>query len=181
MQKFIVRLTEENQNLIESSQIECFVLDSELPAALNKKLAKQLQTKNKIVLSMGANAVELCQDLSLDGVVIDMSQTPHPKALMDELHQKLGKDAVIGAITRNRRHEAMIISEAEPDFLIFQAWKDGQSQVAELVKWYNELFLIQSAVLLRDEGVSFTDFECDIVIISDKDYNFFVAKKQRLD
>ncbi len=181
MQKFIIRLKEENQNLIDSSEIECFALDSELPAGLNEKLAKQLQAKNKIVLSMGANAVELCQSLSLDGVIIDMSQTPHPKALMDNLRQQLGKDAVIGAITRNRRHEAMIISEAEPDFLIFQAWKDGQPQVAELVQWYNELFLIQSAVLLREEEVSFSDFECDIVIISDKEYNFFVAKKQRLD
>lgn len=181
MQKFIVRLTEENQNLVDSSEIECCALDSELPAALNKKLAKQLQTKNKIVLSMGSKALELCQRLSLDGVIVDMSQVQHPKAFIDDLRKQLGKDAVIGTITRNRRHEAMIISETEPDFLIFQAWKDGQSQVAELVKWYNELFLIQSAVLLREEDVAFSDFECDIVIISDKEYNFFVAKKQRLD
>ena len=181
MQKFIIRLTEENQKLMENSAIECFLLDSNLSEELNKKLAKQLKSKNKIVLSIGEQAVDLCRHLLLDGVIIDVSQTPHPKTLMEDLRQKLGKDAVIGAITRNRRHEAMIISETEPDFLIFQAWKEGQSQVAELVKWYNELFLIQSAVLLREDDVSFSDFECDIVIISDKEYNFFVAKKQRLD
>lgn len=178
MQKFIVRLTEENQNLIDSSEIECFVLDSETPATLNEKLAKQLQAKSKIVLSMGRSAVELCQSLSLDGVIVDMSQVQHPKAFIDDLHKQLGKDAIIGAITRNRRHEAMIISEAEPDFLIFQAWKDGQPQVAELVKWYNELFLIQSAVLLREDDVSFSDFECDIVIISDKEYKFLLLKNK---
>ena len=178
MQKFIIRLTEENQKLIDSSEIECCVLDSELSEELNEKLAKQLQTKNKIVLSMGSKALETCQRLSLDGVIVDMSQVQHPKAFIDDLRKQLGKDAIIGAITRNRRHEAMIISEAEPDFLIFQAWKDGQPQVAELVKWYNELFLIQSAVLLREDDVSFSDFECDIVIISDKEYKFLLLKNK---
>ena len=178
MQKFIVRLSEENQNLIDSSEIECFVLDSELPKELNKNLANQLKTQGKIILSIGNKALELCQDLALDGVIVDMSQTPHAKAFIDDLRKQLGKDAIIGAITRNRRHEAMIISEAEPDFLIFQAWKDGQPQVAELVKWYNELFLIQSAVLLREDDVSFSDFECDIVIISDKEYKFLLLKNK---
>lgn len=178
MQKFIVRLTEENQKMLKNSDIECFLLDSELPKELNKNLANQLKTQGKIILSIGNKALELCQDLALDGVIVDMSQTPHAKAFIDDLRKKLGKDAVIGAITRNRRHEAMIISEAEPDFLIFQAWNDGYSQVSELVKWYNELFLIQSAVLLRDEKIPFEDLDCDIVIISDKEYKFLLLKNK---
>ena len=181
MQKFIVRLTEENQNLIENSAVECFLLDSSLPAELNAKLALRLKSKNKIVLSQGTQALDLCQNLALDGVVMDLASDPHPKATIENTRKQLGKDAIIGAITRNRRHEAMIISEAEPDFLIFQAWNDGKDQVCELVQWYNELFLIQSAVLLREENIPFSDFKCDIVIISDKEYNIFVAKKQRLD
>jgi len=53
--------------------------------------------------------------------------------------------------------------------------------VRELVAWYNELFLIQSAVLCREENVGFQSFDCDIVILSDREYTIFVAKKQRLD
>lgn len=75
----------------------------------------------------------------------------------------------------------MVISEFEPDFLIFQGWNDGIDQVRELVAWYNELFLIQSAVLCREENVGFQSFDCDIVILSDREYTIFVAKKQRLD
>lgn len=181
MQKFIVKITSENISLIDDSRVECFLLDSAADTAFNRRFAEAARKAGKLLLSCGDKAPELCRELGLDGVVVDLSKNEKPKAEFQFLRNFLGKDAVIGAITRNRRHEAMIISEAEPDFLIFQAWKDGQPQVAELVKWYNELFLIQSAVLLRDEGVSFADFECDIVIISDKDYNFFVAKKQRLD
>ena len=101
-----------------------------------------------------------------------------PKAEFQFLRNFLGKNAVIGAITRNRRHEAMVISEFEPDFLIFQGWNDGIDQVRELVAWYNELFLIQSAVLCREENVGFQSFDCDIVILSDANIRFLLLKNK---
>ena len=51
----------------------------------------------------------------------------------------------------------------------------------ELVSWYNGLFLIQSAILCRDENLDYAGFDCDIVILSDREYTIFVAKKQSLD
>ena len=35
----------------------------------------------------------------------------------------------------------MIVSEAEPDFVVFKVWKDGFESVRELTDWYNDFFL----------------------------------------
>ena len=181
MQKFIIRVTEENTSLIGDSAAECFLLDSAMDKEFNRRFAAEANQAGKLVLSGGEQGAELCKELELDGVIADMSKNEKPKAEFQFLRNFLGKNAVIGAITRNRRHEAMVISEFEPDFLIFQGWNDGIDQVRELVAWYNELFLIQSAVLCREENVGFQSFDCDIVILSDREYTIFVAKKQRLD
>jgi len=67
------------------------------------------------------------------------------------------------------------------DFIIFQAWRDGLEKIRELVQWYYELFLIQSAVFCREEGVDFRSLAADIVILNDRFYKILVAKKQSLD
>jgi len=181
MQKFIIRVTTEDMSVIDAAGAECFLLDSSADREFNRRFAEQAKQEGKLVLSAGEKAPELCKELGLDGVVADLSRIDKPKAEFQFLRRFLGNDAVIGAVTRNRRHEAMVISEFEPDFLIFQAWNDGIEQVRELVAWYNELFLIQSAVICREENVDFRSFDCDIVILSDREYTIFVAKKQRLD
>ena len=181
MQKFIVKITSENISLIDDSRVECFLLDSAADTAFNRRFAEAARKAGKLLLSCGDKAPELCRELGLDGVVVDLSKNEKPKAEFQFLRNFLGKDAVIGAVTRNRRHEAMVISEFEPDFLVFQAWNDGLEQVRELVSWYNGLFLIQSAILCRDENLDYAGFDCDIVILSDREYTIFVAKKQSLD
>jgi|GEM_PF-250825 len=197
MQKFIVKITSENISLIDDSRVECFLLDSAADTAFNRRFAEAARKAGKLLLSCGDKAPELCRELGLDGVVVDLSKNEKPKAEFQFLRNFLGKDAVIGAVTRNRRpeanrrfpgafpptrrHEAMVISEFEPDFLVFQAWNDGIEQVRELVSWYNGLFLIQSAILCRDENLDYAGFDCDIVILSDREYTIFVAKKQSLD
>lgn len=181
MQKFIISITSEDLSLIVNPEVECFLLDSAMDKEFNRRFAAEAAAHGKLVLVGGENAPELCKELGLDGVIVDMSKNEKPKADFQFLRNFLGKNANIGAITRNRRHEAMVISENEPDFLIFQAWTDGIEQVRELVNWYNELFLIQSAVICRDENLDFGSFDCDMVILSDREYTIFVAKKQRLD
>ena len=54
-------------------------------------------------------------------------------------------------------------------------------KIRELVQWYSELFLIQSAVFCREEGVDFRSLAADIVILNDRFYKILVAKKQSLD
>ena len=177
MQKFIVKITSEQTTLLSDSQIGCFLLDSQASESFNREFAEQAKLKGKLVLVYGEQAPQICKKLSLDGVVVDLSKNEKPKAEFQYLRNFLGKDSIIGAITRNRRHEAMVISENEPDFVIFQAWQEGIEQVKELVSWYNELFLIQSAVVFRDENMNYGQFDCDIAILSDREYTIFVAKK----
>lgn len=168
-------------SLADDASVECFLLDSMMDEAFNRQFSERARQAGKLILSDGEKAPELCKELSLDGVVVDMSKNEKPKSEFQFLRNFLGKNAVIGAITRNRRHEAMVISELEPDFLVFQAWNDGIENVRELVAWYNELFLIQSAVLCRDENIDFETLQSDMVILSDREYTIFVAKKQTLD
>ena len=87
------------------------------------------------------------------------------------------KNKFSGIICRNRRHEAMLASECEPDFLVFRAWADGQEKVRELTAWYSEMFLIQSALLPMEENLDFETFQTDFVILDDTKYKIFVAKK----
>lgn len=180
MQKFIIKITEENDELIQDPAIECYLLTSTLAPEFIAGFKAQAAAKDKIVLAEGENAASVCREHNLDGIVIDVSSSEKIKAEFEK-NKKIIGSKIIGMITRNRRHEAMIASECEPDFLIFQAWVDGQEKVKELVAWYNELFLIQSAVICRDENVEFKDFNADIVILNDKYYKILVAKKQSLD
>lgn len=63
----------------------------------------------------------------------------------------------------------------------FGVWQDGYENTAALLKWYSELFLIQSAADIRDENVDFAGLAADIVILNDSSYKILVAKKQSLD
>lgn len=181
MQKFIIKITEENAELIQDTTIECYVLTSTLSPEFITSFASQASSQKKIVLVEGENAANICKSNNLDGIILDVSSSEDIKTDCMRVQRIIGDGKRVGLITRNRRHEAMLASECEPDFVIFQAWNDGCEKVKELVAWYNELFLILSAVVCRDENVAFEDFNADIVILSDKNYKILVAKKQSLD
>lgn len=181
MQKFIIKIEEENFSLIQDTNIGCYILSSTLPETFVQKFAAEAAQKDKIVLVDGENAPLLCKKLDLDGVVADVSRSEKIKKELKTVRSVIGKNKFLGVVCRGRRHEAMIASEEEPDFLAFKAWKDGIENIRELVAWYNELFLIQSAVYCVDEGMDFKDFECDIVILNEKDYTILVAKNKSLD
>lgn len=181
MQKFIVKIERENFALIQDADVECYILSSTLPETFVKEFAKEASRKDKIVLLDGENAPLLCKKLDLDGVVVDVSRSEKIKNELKTVRGIIGKHKFLGVVCRNRRHEAMIASEEEPDFVAFKAWKDGIENIRELTAWYNELFLIQSAVYCMDENMDFKDFECDIVILNEKDYTILVAKNKSLD
>lgn len=181
MQKFIVKITEENDALIQDDALECYLLTSSLSPAFVRKFAGQASAAGKIVLSGGEEAARMCRDYNLDGLLLDLSKAGSIRQEFDKARKTAGKDAVIGIISRSRRHEAMIASECEPDFLAFGVWQDGYENTAALLKWYSELFLIQSAADIRDENVDFAGLTADIVILNDSSYKILVAKKQSLD
>lgn len=176
MQKFIVILSNEDSGLIDDANIECFAADSSLPDDVWGEFKAKADVAGKLLLAFGDGALDVYRKWDLDGIVFDASQSEHIAKDVNYIRRQTNGKA-LGVISRNRRHEAMLISECEPDFVIFQAWNDGLENVRELVSWYNEMFLLQSAVVLRERIENIAGFDCDIVMIPAADYKIFVAKK----
>lgn len=173
MQKFIVRITQPQSDLLDNEALECFILGSDLPKPFAAEFAMQAKSKRKLVL---AETPELCTALNLDGAILDLSKSANVSTDYKKAAESL-KKKIIGVICRGRRHEAMLASECEPDFLIFRAWTEGQEKIRELTDWYAEMFLIQSALLPMDDDLEFCAFASDFVILDDIKYKIFLAKK----
>ncbi len=174
MQKLIIRITQENTKLIADSNLQCFILPDSLPQNFIADFCAKAKTAEKLVLLSGEKAADLYLQKLGDGLIIDTSKDENPAKHIKEIKAKC-KKSLLGVICRNRRHEAMLVSECEPDFIIFRFWKDGFAANAELLKWYSEFFLIQSAVMPEDE-VDTSNLSADFLILSDDAYTIFVAK-----
>ena len=174
MQKLIIRITQENTKLIADSNLQCFILPDSLPQSFIADFCAKAKTAEKLVLLSGEKAADLYLQKLGDGLIVDTSKDENPAKHIKEIKEKC-KKSLLGVICRNRRHEAMLVSECEPDFIIFRFWKDGFAANSELLKWYSEFFLIQSAVQPEDE-VDTSNLSADFVILSDTAYTIFVAK-----
>lgn len=174
MQKLIIRITQENTKLIADSNLQCFILPDSLPQSFIADFCAKAKTAEKLVLLSGEKAADLYLQKLGDGLIIDTSKDENPAKHIKEIKAKC-KKSLLGVICRNRRHEAMLVSECEPDFIIFRFWKDGFAANAELLKWYSEFFLIQSAIQPEDE-VDTSNLSADFLILSDDAYTIFVAK-----
>lgn len=176
MQKFILNLTNEDSALIADSDLECFIAPTEAGEEALKKWLDAARRHNKILLFGGKDCCAVCQKLGADGVLVDLSASEHCAKDVNFARKQIG-DKVLGVISRSRRHEAMLISECEPDFVAFKVWQQGIEHTAELVSWYTEMFLIQSAAVLQEPVSAPQALDCDIVIGNAADYKIFVAKK----
>lgn len=161
MQK-IIRIDEPNEKILQDLIAECYVLCATLGESFCKRFIEK--ATDKVVLFYGDKAIEKCQNLGADGVIVDLS-ADDLKAKITALRKELGKNKYVGLFTRNRRHESMLVSEIEPDFIIFKVWKDGFEQVEELTNWYQEFFLIQSAAWVMEEDVPIEKLNTDFVIV----------------
>lgn len=169
MQKFIVKLTNQDITLIDDANLECFVVDIKQPEA--DKLIARIKAKDKIALIEGNNEeiYSFCRKYNADGILIDLSKSEHCAKDVNYARKQIG-DKILGVISRNRRHEAMLISECEPDFVAFKVWNEGIEQVKELLSWYTEMFLIQSAAVLAEPIDNVEQLDCDIVVCSEQKY-----------
>ena len=164
MQKIIYRIDEENTAFLNALDEDCYVLNTALSRDFCLKFIGVAAKTDKIVLFYGENAVEKCLDCGGDGVIMDLG-AEKLKEQMSSLRKSLGKGKFVGLFTRNRRHESMLVSEVEPDFVVFKVWKDGFENIKELTDWYQEFFLIQSAAWLVDDDISAADsLQTDFVI-----------------
>ena len=172
MQKFIVNITNEDIALIADNRLECFVADTSLGEDIVSMLHQEVIKNNKIFLIKGEEACSICNKYDCDGVLVDLSASEHCAKDVNFARKQVG-NKILGVISRNRRHEAMLISECEPDFVVFKAWEQGIEKVKELVSWYNEMFLIQSSVILEEQVNDIKSFDCDIIIGKASDYKNF--------
>lgn len=149
MQNLIINITQENFKPLENDAFGCFILSQNLSESFKKDFIEQAHKKDNLCLLSGDSAVEEYAKINADGVVFDLSKEEKPQKILKDFQQKNPK-ALVGAISRNRRHEAMLISECEPDFIIFKVWAEGLEKSKGLLEWYNEFFLIQSAIMPMD-------------------------------
>jgi hypothetical protein len=174
MQNIIVKIQNENEELLADEKIGCFIVDSGLKPKFTASFVQKAHEKGKLVLMSGTDALDNYANFGADGVVINTVKDPNPKKYIKEVQNKAPK-AILGVVTRNRRHEAMLVSECEPDFLIFKVWEDGLAENLELLDWYNEMFLLQFAAQI-EENFDFSKVKADFLILDEKKYKNFVAK-----
>ena len=163
MQKFIVRVESEEKRFSDKMEGECYALNAALDEEYCREFVEKAAAESRIVLFYGEGAVKTAVHLGADGVILGLG-VEGLKEKMAAVRKELGKSGVVGLFTRNRRHESMIVSEAEPDFVVFKVWKDGFESVRELTDWYNDFFLIQSAAWIMEDGVPSEELRTDFVI-----------------
>lgn len=173
MQNFIIKITQENTNILSEEQIGCFILPDTVSPEFAQSFIEQAHKKNKLVLVCGGNALQFYKRFCPDGLILNTVKQENPRKYVEDIKSQAPK-ALIGAVSRNRRHEAMLVSEAEPDFVIFQVWKEGFANSKELFEWYNDFFLIQNAAWPQ-EKVEISALKADFVILDDAEY-FLLAK-----
>lgn len=177
MPKFILKITAESaENCIDEKNVECFILSASLPEDSLGRMVRKIEAAGKIALLEGEDAAALAVKLGADGIVADLSASTAIKKEMAALRRQLGR-RFLGVICRSRRHEAMIVSENEPDFVVFRIWNEGAEKTKTLADWYAEFFLLQTAVEPMDGSVDFSAWPADMVILSPEDYKILVAKK----
>lgn len=175
MQKFIVKI-ENNLPLPAGEDICCYLADEQTDAAL----VNQAALGNLLVLGCGTQAAEICKKYNLDGALVEIDEKQPVKKQVAAFLEKIGPKKFWGALIRPSRHIAMLAAETEPDFVAFCA--DGADAGAEdIVKWYNELFLIQSAAVYRENLPDSFLSACDFVILTAGEYKILVDKIKRLD
>ncbi len=173
MQKLIIKIAPEHEYLITDEKLQCFVIDSGENEEFITRFIASAHQAGKLILICGDNATESYQKFAADGFVLDLSKEEKPQKIVKSVKKQFPQ-AVIGIISRNRRHEAMLISECEPDFVVFKVWQEGFAQNKELLAWYNELFLIQSAAWVEEMFAECYSAPTDFLILSSAQ---FLAQK----
>lgn len=165
MPNIILKINSPAAKIYESENICCYLADSALPDAL----LKQLAATGKMLLLYGAKAGET----AADGVVVEVDSAKPVKAQIRPLREQLGSKKALGVVINPTRHEAMLASETEPEFVAFRVNAENIEKAREVIKWYNELFLIQSAADLSAGPVDIKGLDVDFVIINSTDYDDF--------
>lgn len=177
MPKFIITISSQDQALINNENICCYLADSKA----NSAVLEQAKASDKLVLAIGENAPEFCISKDLDGVLTTAKIDEKFPKYIKNLQKQIGAKKFLGISCDVSRHSAMIASEAEPAFVAFEVDDKSQAIAEEVLDWYKELFLIQSALFYSEKINENLLNKTDFLIINAKDYKILVDKIERLD
>lgn len=163
MPQVILYIQKNEDKIYKSDKIACYLAAD----SLSEERLKEAVATGKMVLTIGSTALDVCQKFGLDGVVKEIDDKKPIKVQLKPLREAL-KKKTLGVIVPARRHEAMLAGEVEPEFLAFK--DDETIYEKEMISWYNELFLIPSAVLIEKPQRDIKGLDVDFVIIPS---NFF--------
>lgn len=169
MSKIILKIESENAKIYRDENICCYLVNS----ALSVDFIKSFADSDKMLLLYGENAPALCKSLNTDGLVWELDTSLPIKAQIIRIREIAGPRKILGTVIPPRRHEAMLVSETEPEFVVFKFSEADSAAALKVVGWYNELFLIQSAIDLSEGLQDVKAFEPDFVIINSADYENF--------
>ncbi len=166
MPQVILYIEKSADKIIVSDAISCYVVNSDLP----QSKIKEAQSQDKMVLSFGPKALDVCFKYNLDGIIKEIDPSKPVKPQLKPLREKL-KHKTFGVIIPPRRHEAMLASEIEPEFIAFKPFKAEQDR--EIIDWYNDLFLIPSVWVAEDEAKQTSIPDVDFVMVKAKNFENF--------
>lgn len=169
MPQFILKINSADDQIYDDEKIVCYVADAALPDSL---LAR-LNSGSRMLLLSGHRAAERCRELKADGVLVELDPSKPVKAQLEKHRAAAAENALIVPVIPPRRHEAMLAAETEPPFVAFAVTAAGRDAVLPVLKWYNELFLIQSAVDLTAGPADISGWDADFIIINSADYADF--------
>ncbi len=169
MPKIILKINSASDPFYDSDNICCYLVD----ASLSPDMLEKCRKTDKMVLICGVDATSKCKQHDLDGIVIEPDVKKPLKIQIKKELAEVGQRKVLGVVVPAHRHEAMLAGETEPDFIIFKFTPQEAVSAFEVIRWYNELFLIQSAIDLTLGLQNITDIDVDFVIINSCDYKDF--------
>lgn len=169
MPQIILKINTSNDKIYDSENICCYLADASLP----ENSLQKLKNSGKLLLLFGDKAAEKLKPLDADGIVVWTDSKKPIKAQIRPLREKIGAKKALGVVIAATRHEAMLASEVEPEFVAFRLEQENKGPAADVIKWYNELFLIQSAIDLSSGLQDIKGLDVDFVIINSSDYDDF--------
>ena len=169
MPQIILKINTVNDKIYDSENVCCYLADASLP----ENSLQKLKNSGKLLLLFGDKAAEKLKPLDADGIVVWTDSKKPIKAQIRPLREKIGAKKALGVVIAATRHEAMLASEVEPEFVAFRLDQENKGLEADVIKWYNELFLIQSAIDLSSGLQDIKGLDVDFVIINSSDYDDF--------
>lgn len=169
MPKLILKINTQNDPVYSHPDICCYLLNAALP----ESYIKNFDRRGALLLLSGENAAGLCKSFGADGIVADIDSSLPVKKQVAAARTELGNGKIFGAVIEPSRHQAMLVSETEPDFVAFRFGENDAARALSVIRWYNELFLIQSALDMSGGLCEWEPFSPDFLIINSSDYKDF--------